>query len=542
MTVTPCGPALCARTDPRTREAYEFVLREPRLDAPRLIVADRLEELGDEGQAELIRSQIRRANMHRFGGAPWEMHQLLARERELSSTRKNAWIGELPFVASFEFVRGFPGVVCMTPAELVRRGAELFERFPIIGLACYDRDKLEHLWGLEELLDSPWLERLELLRLPGRHDRPERLAQIARVARAANLRIVTPVPTPDTVDSLGLAARWTTPAPDKVDSSPSPSTCEVAFAHAASWDRIGLELANLRVDDAHPCKWPATPRLRLELPRANPRFSPRARRAELPPSVLVVLDLLGSPTPYPIEDERVLEVRGVDAVERERTHARWRHSRDQPGWADLMAIVALAGDRLQVDALPLLEQDFMADQEDTLEGRASGFTKKLGWWATLPHGAAYSAVLLPCWSDAALLRAKRECDTQLTVAFSPRGDETAPAAFDRFARSWEAHGLACDPDNDDPKLVATALSQRLLASLASIVRRRRFESPEVTEGALNLWLDMVTSEEDASKLRWARATVSPEWVLRAQAGLHHRSNGRIIETTAETWLGRHRDM
>jgi uncharacterized protein (TIGR02996 family) len=169
----------------------ELFLREigehPEDDAPRLIYADWLEEHGDAPRAELIRVQVRLAQLAPYDPA---REELIQREQELLGLHGRRWYSALPrFVrhVEHEMRRGFVSDVQMTTGEFLRRASRLFTLAPIdsvrltrgrawmAGLAgCPALARLTTLqvpsceWtteDLNELLSSPYLTRLRSLEL-----------------------------------------------------------------------------------------------------------------------------------------------------------------------------------------------------------------------------------------------------------------------------------------------------------------------------------------------------------------------------------------
>ena len=70
------------------RSFLEYILAHPDEDAPRLVLADWLEEHGEDARAEFIRVQIERARL-----PAWDAHQvrLRLREKELLKQHGQKW-------------------------------------------------------------------------------------------------------------------------------------------------------------------------------------------------------------------------------------------------------------------------------------------------------------------------------------------------------------------------------------------------------------------------------------------------------------------
>src|SRR5262245_41227666 len=79
----------------------------PEDDTPRLVLADWLDDHGEEARAELVRLQCRLAGLPT--GAP-ERAALWAREQELLTAHRQTWLGALAEVSdSWWFRRGLVG-------------------------------------------------------------------------------------------------------------------------------------------------------------------------------------------------------------------------------------------------------------------------------------------------------------------------------------------------------------------------------------------------------------------------------------------------
>jgi uncharacterized protein (TIGR02996 family) len=113
------------------------IIANPQDDVSRLVYADWLDENGDADRADLIRAQIRLADME-----PWEegYTALDIRCRQLERAHPE-WLGRLePFVSRWErfcgdrdrpFERGFPARVKLTPREFVKHRKYLLAETPV---------------------------------------------------------------------------------------------------------------------------------------------------------------------------------------------------------------------------------------------------------------------------------------------------------------------------------------------------------------------------------------------------------------------------
>jgi uncharacterized protein (TIGR02996 family) len=140
----------------------EDVIANPEDDAPRLIFADWLEDLGDAARSEFIRVQCDRARL-----APDHPRQpeLARREQALLAEHARRWAGPLRgLVQEWEFRRGFVEAAGVADDEkgtrAAQRLAQLFRLAPIRDL------HFELFWGMAPLLNAVGqvrrLKRLEI--------------------------------------------------------------------------------------------------------------------------------------------------------------------------------------------------------------------------------------------------------------------------------------------------------------------------------------------------------------------------------------------
>src|SRR5436190_9903180 len=115
-----------------TRDALLAAICErPDNDTPRLILADWLEEHGDEAdrdRAAFIRLQIELAHA---GSDHRRIRELRQREKVLLQRYAPAW--RVPFGDEHKpvFERGFVANACLSPGELLESGRRFFEAAPL---------------------------------------------------------------------------------------------------------------------------------------------------------------------------------------------------------------------------------------------------------------------------------------------------------------------------------------------------------------------------------------------------------------------------
>jgi len=184
------------------------ILIDPADDHLRLVYADALEEAGDSERAELIRAQIRLAEMgplsaYFFSGDPEraEFDRLRRRERALLAVRTATWMDwcrpltTLSPFAAWDFRRGFVESVSLPLPEFMDYAEALFLAHPITSVTLTDREPVVWLDGGWTFISeaATWVRHSGnrhafapaalARRLDGPHDTPE-LAQ-ADLSRAA---------------------------------------------------------------------------------------------------------------------------------------------------------------------------------------------------------------------------------------------------------------------------------------------------------------------------------------------------------------------
>lgn len=109
------------------------ILARPLDDAPRLVLADALQEKGD-ARGHFIVTQCRLAER----GLPRDERQALSREvGKLMSQHGNTWAGPAAKLPSFYFRRGFVEQVSGSATEIAAVGTELFATQPILRLGIH---------------------------------------------------------------------------------------------------------------------------------------------------------------------------------------------------------------------------------------------------------------------------------------------------------------------------------------------------------------------------------------------------------------------
>lgn len=169
------------------------VLADPADDAPRLVLADFLDEAGDADRAEFVRLQVRLARLtDELDGCLARSPRHAAafqRERELLEAHGERWRAHLPrWPRRVEFRRGFVEGVTADAQSFLDGAEDLAALTPLSGLRLTEagrplqpltRDRsfglvrrLDLLWGLpieaadlEALADSPYCPRLRELSL-----------------------------------------------------------------------------------------------------------------------------------------------------------------------------------------------------------------------------------------------------------------------------------------------------------------------------------------------------------------------------------------
>lgn len=118
--------------DAAYRGLLDDVIEHPDDDTPRLVMADWLEEHGDEvaqDRARFIRLQLERAKLSEHHPRAW---QLRGQERALLRTHRAAWLGRLEKMTSkVVFHRGFPDEIVLGVAMLAKNAEALFTLTPV---------------------------------------------------------------------------------------------------------------------------------------------------------------------------------------------------------------------------------------------------------------------------------------------------------------------------------------------------------------------------------------------------------------------------
>jgi uncharacterized protein (TIGR02996 family) len=163
--------------------------QSPREDAPRLVLADWLEENGgpsDQARAELIRLQVKRSARSRFG----KRHRPLSRpEAELISTYQQEWLGPLWSVSKdrkFTWVRGLVDFQ-VSLVDLMKRANK--EALESEAAAWLDEAYLSDVTAprLRKLLSSPVASWLGGLVIPSADLRAEECEVIANAQHLSRL-------------------------------------------------------------------------------------------------------------------------------------------------------------------------------------------------------------------------------------------------------------------------------------------------------------------------------------------------------------------
>jgi uncharacterized protein (TIGR02996 family) len=135
------------------------IIADPDNDAPRLIYADWLEELGDP-RAEFIRVQC---ELMRNSLPKKKRIALKNRESALLLDHKWKWIGALePFADQWTFRRGFIEGCHMTAVNFLQHGEQLFQKTPLRLLWICPMNR-----KTSQVAQSPLLGRLAQLNLRG---------------------------------------------------------------------------------------------------------------------------------------------------------------------------------------------------------------------------------------------------------------------------------------------------------------------------------------------------------------------------------------
>jgi uncharacterized protein (TIGR02996 family) len=138
------------------------ILENPDDDLPRLVLADWLEENGDEVRARFIRLQCRRAQL---GDEHPGAETLVKQDWELRCAHARSWQRELPAWARrlrCRFRRGFVAEGILTPKQFFEKLPSLRRRTPLEGIEIIDSSI-----DFSALANCPHVSGLKLLRLHG---------------------------------------------------------------------------------------------------------------------------------------------------------------------------------------------------------------------------------------------------------------------------------------------------------------------------------------------------------------------------------------
>src|SRR4051794_39898450 len=118
--------------DPAYRGLLDDVIENPDDDTPRLVMADWLEEHGDDvarDRARFIRLQLARAKVSEHSPEAWASRH---EETRLLHAHRAAWLGRLQKMTSrVTFDRGFPDDVVVGVAVFAKNADTLFTLTPI---------------------------------------------------------------------------------------------------------------------------------------------------------------------------------------------------------------------------------------------------------------------------------------------------------------------------------------------------------------------------------------------------------------------------
>src|SRR5262245_56329639 len=105
-------------------------IEHPGDDAPRLVLADWLEEHGEADRAEFIRLQIESARLDDYDP---RRDDLVGREEALLETHEKTWVADLPAWArrSILFQRGLVGHIYCSAEQFLKSGSALRKLAPI---------------------------------------------------------------------------------------------------------------------------------------------------------------------------------------------------------------------------------------------------------------------------------------------------------------------------------------------------------------------------------------------------------------------------
>jgi uncharacterized protein (TIGR02996 family) len=161
------------------------VAQHPADDGPRLVYADWLDEHGQPGRAEFIRTQVQLESLDRADDRRWA---LLVREARLRGAYGKGWAGKAlrSLVRGWRFRRGFVEEVTLSADAFLRNAEELFRLAPVRRVRLVDAGG-----HIGDLAACPHLARLEGLDL--RHTDgldPARAAALLASPHLAGLRFL----------------------------------------------------------------------------------------------------------------------------------------------------------------------------------------------------------------------------------------------------------------------------------------------------------------------------------------------------------------
>jgi uncharacterized protein (TIGR02996 family) len=166
-------------------ELYAQILAAPEDDAPRRDYGLILEQRGDP-RGELIRIQLRIAEIHRTEGPRDELAALTIREDELLLAHEEEWLAPLQgLVQGATLQRGFFDRIEVEAKRFVTDAAALFRKAPVLHLRALDAAPAIH-----ELAASPYLQQLVSLDLYGQKIRDAGAAALAASPHLGRLALL----------------------------------------------------------------------------------------------------------------------------------------------------------------------------------------------------------------------------------------------------------------------------------------------------------------------------------------------------------------
>lgn len=172
--------------DPQYLAFESDIVAHPDDDAPRLILADWLDDHGDEhtaARAEFIRVQI---ELSRLDNHAPRWRELTQRQSELLRLHERAWLGPLAgIVTHATWQRGFVQRVKLGVRQFMDNADELFRQAPVLHLQLLrvSQTKLT----MEELATCPHFARLRGLGLPGSGIGDDKLTVLLSQAKLEHL-------------------------------------------------------------------------------------------------------------------------------------------------------------------------------------------------------------------------------------------------------------------------------------------------------------------------------------------------------------------